>query len=385
MKRININLAKTYLMILSLIIIGIKGYSQICEPSSKPTPHMGGHIGAEFTNLWNMLNAGYGKNYGNAIMGNSGGGHAKVFLGPDGWPRPVGEHTFFINMDLVSNPNLKVKVGDLFHCQYRGTRAQLTLTSPDATIENVNESGGLVTFDFKVNKLGGIYFKVNGRITDIQFMRPGYELNDPRMVTDECKAYLKGLRVVRLMGESGCNKNFEREWKYRTPANAPFNNYVDNGSGNVINGGLGHTCYDERANNPWLPNSFNQERSYPWEKAIDLCNYLDVDFYANLPVLVDLNYAHELAKLVKARLKPTLNLYVEIGNELWNFGGGGAFLGFAMEFAATYNMVMVQKDPTIVGNVAKGIRMETGSFGMGLFGPARWVPILQRDVGQLIV
>jgi hypothetical protein len=203
------------------------------------------------------------------------------------------------------------------------------------------------------------------KITEIELMLPGYELDDPRFLTDECRDYLKGVQVLRMMGASGCNKNFEREWKHRTPPNAPYQNFVENGSGNNIMGNQDN-CFDERASNPWLPNSFNQHRSYPWEKAIDICNYLDKDFYANVPVLMDLDYAKELAKLLKQRLKPTLNVYIEIGNELWNFGGAGAFLGFAMSFAAVHNMVIVQGDKTIEGGF-NNIEKETGSYGDGTY------------------
>ncbi|HEX8547005.1 MAG TPA: hypothetical protein VF691_08600, partial [Cytophagaceae bacterium] len=370
--------------LLTFLAIG-RPKAQLCEPSSKPTPHLGGHIGPEFTNLWNMINIDYGANYGSSNMGNAPGGHAMVYLGKDGWPRAGKEHTMMINLNVEQNPNLKVKVGDLFHCQYRGSKDQLVLRNNVASIANLIESGGSVTFDFKVNTMGTIYFSIKGAITDIQIMRPGYGLNDPRMVTDECKDYLKplGLKAIRLMGPSGSNRNYEREWKWRTPPNAPFENGVFNGDENTIDGGgKGESSYDERGNNPWLSNSFNQSRSYPWEKAIDLCNYLDVDFYANVPVQADLNYMHELAKLVKARLKPSLNIYIEIGNELWNFGGGGAFHGFAMEFSAVYHMVKVEGDQTIVGDPSKGIGMETGSFGngsywtggMGAYGAARRWP-----------
>ena len=213
--------------------------------------------------------------------------------------------------------------------------------------------------------LSGLRFTINGHVEDVQFMRPGYELDDPRMLTDECKAYNKGLQAVRLMGYSGCNSNFEREWKYRTPANSPFIMGVQNGD-NQIRGNVDN-CFDERANNPFLPNSFTQARSFPWEKAIDVCNYLETDFYINLPVLADQNYVHELAKLLKSRLKPTLNVYIEIGNELWNFGGGGVFKGFAMSFAAVHKMVIVEGDRTIMGDVSKGIRVDDnlGNFGNG--------------------
>lgn len=333
--------------------------------TERPQPHFGAHIEPQFTNLWNMINSEYGSNYGSANMGNSAGGHAIVYLDKDGWTRAGKDHTFMVNLVNAENPNLKVKVGDLFHCQYKGTWSQFTLQSSDVTTENTVESGGYVTFDIKIKTLGSIYFKIVGKITDVQIMRPGYILNDPRLVTDECKDYLKGLQVVRLMGQSGCNRNYEREWKYRTPANAPFQNLVNNGDNNEIRGNLDN-CFDERGNNSWLPNSFNQDRSYPWEKAIELCNYLNVDFYANVPVLADLNYMRELAKLLKAKLKPTLNIYIEIGNELWNFGGGGAFHGFAMEFASVHNMVIVQGDKTIEGGI-NGIVLSAGDYGNGTY------------------
>ncbi|HEX8546047.1 MAG TPA: PKD domain-containing protein, partial [Cytophagaceae bacterium] len=348
----------------SLLVLGVlQSNAQPCVPLSKPSPQMGAHIQPEFTNLWNMINADYGANYGSANMGNGAGGHAMVYLGKDGWPREGKEHTMMANLTSDLNPNLKVKIGDLFHCKYRGTRSQITLASTDVTMENITESGGTVTFDFKVLSLGRVYFKINGRITDIQFMRPGYELDDPRMITDENKEYLKGLQVIRLMGQSGTNQNFESEWKYRTPPNAPFENFVHNGDENKIRDEI--SCLDERADNPWLSNSINQTRSYPWEKAIDLCNYLEMDFYASLPVLADLNYAHELAVVVKSRLKPTLNIYLEIGNEIWNFGGGGAFLGAPMLGSAIYRMVEVEGDRTIMGDLSKGIALETESVGNG--------------------
>jgi hypothetical protein len=353
-------IAQHYLLVLFLSFFSSLAIAQ----QQKLSPEFGAHIAPEFTNLWNMINSEYGSNYGSANMGKEEGGHAMVYLGMDGWPRADKAHTFMVNLDTTLNLNLKVKIGDIFHCQYIGMYSQMTLTSTDVAIENVKESEGLVTFDFRVIRLGKIYFKLNGRIADIQIMRPGYNLNDPRLVTDECKDYLKGLKVVRLMGQSATNTTFERQWDYRTPANAPFENYVYNGDDNEIRQNIDFV-YSERASNPWLINSFNQARSFSWEKAIDLCNYLNVDFYANVPVLADLNYMRELAKLVKSRLKPTLNLYVEIGNELWNFGGGGAFKGFGMGFAAAHNMVKVQGDQTIVGDASKGIEVETGNFGDG--------------------
>ena len=373
---------KKYLFGITFLCIQLMSQAQNCEPYLMPKPQMGAHIDPEFTNCWNMVNSGFGINYGSANIGSeatklgSPVGSSMIFLGTDGWPKANKLHTFFINLDSANNRSLKVFPNDIFKCRYKGTLSQLgsgaaNQTFADATLQNVSEVAGFVNFDLKVTgaktkgKLTNIKFTVNGHIEDIQIMRPGYVLNDPRMVTDECKAWLQGLSVLRLMNLSGCNKNYEREWKYRTPANAPFMNFVDNGDGNEIKGNK-DKCYDERGNNPYLANSFNQDRCYPWEKAIDLCNYLDKDFYINLPVLIDLNYARELSKLLKLRMKPSLNIYLEIGNELWNFGGGGAFHGFAMEFAAAHNMVMVQGDKTIDGGF-NNIVKETETYGDGTY------------------
>lgn len=358
---------------------------------------MGAHIDPEFTNLWNMVNSDYGVNYGSANIGSEvvrwGSSNASmIFLGTDGWPKASKLHTFFINLDSANNSSLKVFPNDIFKCRYKGTLSQLgngaaSQTFVDATLQNAVAAAGYVIFELKVtgaktkDKLTHIKFTVNGHIEDIQIMRPGYVLGDARMVTDECKQWLQGLSVIRLMGQSGCNKNFEREWKYRTPANAPFMNYVENGEVNEIinrNDNVNqNNCYDERANNPYLTNSFNQTRSYPWEKAIDLCNYLDKDFYINLPVLIDLSYAAELSKLLKLRLKPGLKVYIEIGNELWNFGGGGAFHGFGMSLAATHNMVIIQGDKTIDGGF-NDIEKDQSSYGNGVYWTATNYTALRR-------
>ncbi|UYZ61489.1 T9SS type A sorting domain-containing protein [Hymenobacter weizhouensis] len=65
-----------------------------------------------------------------------------------------------------------------------------------------------------------------------------------------------------------------------------------------------------------------------WEHFIDLCNQVDKDIWVNIPVSATPNYVTQLATLLKNRLKPTLNIYVENDNEIWNNGGGG--------FGATY-------------------------------------------------
>jgi hypothetical protein len=61
-----------------------------------------------------------------------------------------------------------------------------------------------------------------------------------------------------------------------------------------------------------------------WEYAIMLANILDKDMWINIPDQADTDYVTQLAKLIHARLKPTLHVWVEYSNEVWNYSFGQA-------------------------------------------------------------
>ncbi|HEX8545643.1 MAG TPA: hypothetical protein VF691_01700, partial [Cytophagaceae bacterium] len=105
--------------------------------------------------------------------------------------------------------------------------------------------------------------------------------------------------------------------------NAPNSvNIWQTAGGNLAEGTIWAQDKSNGANENNLPGqngASGRMRGSPWETQIDLCNYLNLDMWINLPVLVDDDYVRNLALLLKQRLKPTLNVNVEIGNELWNF------------------------------------------------------------------
>ena len=72
------------------------------------------------------------------------------------------------------------------------------------------------------------------------------------------------------------------------------------------------------------PDDFSQgtSKGASVEYAIDLCNRLGADCWLNVPHMADDEYVEELARLVRDRLRPSLRVYVEYSNEVWNYAHG---------------------------------------------------------------
>ncbi|MBD3268009.1 hypothetical protein GF373_15185, partial [bacterium] len=57
----------------------------------------------------------------------------------------------------------------------------------------------------------------------------------------------------------------------------------------------------------------------PYEIAIDLANQSASDLWLNIPIAADDRYVRNLARLMQTGLDPERRLYLELGNELWNY------------------------------------------------------------------
>ena len=64
--------------------------------------------------------------------------------------------------------------------------------------------------------------------------------------------------------------------------------------------------------------SWSMAAGAPIELAIDLANKTQAEPWLNVPARVDDNYMLQYAQLVKDSLDPHLNVYIELGNEIWN-------------------------------------------------------------------
>jgi len=90
------------------------------------------------------------------------------------------------------------------------------------------------------------------------------------------------------------------------------------------------------ADRPTVNDATTSARGVPLETMIALCNQLRINPWFCMPHLADDNYVQQFAHLVRRTLSPSLKIYLEYSNELWNgsfpqskyVGDQGVALGF---------------------------------------------------------
>jgi hypothetical protein len=130
---------------------------------------------------------------------------------------------------------------------------------------------------------------INDPVREIQFILPDY-VNDAqnKTFTNKFTGFISDFQVIRFMDFTHTNGSRIKNWNERTPVHY----YTQSRVGGVA-----------------------------WEYVVQLANETGKDVWINIPHLATDTYIDSLARLIHSRLNPSLKIYVEYSNELWN----GAF------------------------------------------------------------
>lgn len=153
-------------------------------------------------------------------------------------------------------------------------------------------------FDIALSPTGqqGVYMFVKGSLTGkVKVIQPGYYdgTGETATFTTVITGFYNNLTQgpLRFMDWTMSSQNYEVEWADRvTPNNISFSN-----------------AFTRRA--PCVP----------WEYCIDLANTLNRDVWLCISPRASADYVAQLAALVASRLNPGLNVWIEVGNEIWNY------------------------------------------------------------------
>jgi len=210
----------------------------------------------------------------------------------------------------------RVNYSGVYKCIFTGI-ANITATGTNVTIENKSYDSptNTTTFDLVI---GGFPYAnhglvllsftatqrtsastVNTGIINLKVNRPGYALSTTKIFTDEfislCKAAdFACYRYYNLQNIWDGEPTYPSQttWeKRKTPLDATQK------SMKTMNGKRDAWC---------------------WEYIVDLSNILKKDIWINIHISCDSNYVASLAKYLKQKLDPAINIYIENSNEVWS-------------------------------------------------------------------
>ncbi len=170
---------------------------------------------------------------------------------------------------------------------------QCDLTAGPATVRNLHydERSNRTMAEVVINQpkdaivtLTLVFKNTFGGLKNIKLFRPGYD-SDAEIFTKEFTRALQPFGAIRFMDFLATNNSAIKTWLDRPkPADA----------------------------------TFSTDKGGPYEFAIEMGNRTGKDIWLNIPALADDDHIAKLGELVRTKLKPNLNCFVEYSNEVWN-------------------------------------------------------------------
>ncbi|MEI7657935.1 MAG: GC-type dockerin domain-anchored protein [Phycisphaerae bacterium] len=173
-----------------------------------------------------------------------------------------------------------------FEC---ATTPAISLVASAGTVGNVRRDAatGIVTADLVVPDSGEqlmlAFRNTQGGIRRLSVLRPGAVAG--QRFTPAFLAHNDRFSALRFMDWNLTNNSPVTTWSQRTT--------------------LDHANWRDRT-------------GVPYEVCIDLCNAVGSDMWVCVPARADDDFVRQLARLIRGRLDPSLRVYVEYSNEVWN-------------------------------------------------------------------
>jgi hypothetical protein len=208
-----------------------------------------------------------------------------------GWPtQDAGVAVSTIGGPTSQDPTAPYMTAGTYKLSFIGRADVNTVASPGVAIKNVvydgmsNTSSADVVVDTKVGQLFLTFTNTHGGVKSVELLSPGYEGTN-RTFTDQFIASLAPFSTLRFKDFLSTDNSSVGRWSDRT-----------------------------------LPSHYSQAvpAGGAWEYVVELANLTGKDIWINIPVAADDDYVTQLATLLKASLKPSIHVYVEFSNEVWN-------------------------------------------------------------------
>jgi hypothetical protein len=188
----------------------------------------------------------------------------------------------------IANVNFVAYAGTVTNLQYNAA----TNTST-ATVSLADSGSGTSLILAFTNTQRSQSAPVGSGVTDVTVIRPATAPNGQawwttpgQVFTTPFLALLQPFSTLRFMDFAATNDNMVKTWRQRTTQKSATQQSASGAA---------------------------------WEYAVLLANTLHKDIWINIPAEADDNYVNQLATLMHNTLDPSLHIYTEYSNEVWNF------------------------------------------------------------------
>ncbi len=233
-------------------------------------------------------------------LGRSGTGFTEVQFDADGFPKFLNAGQS-ITMGFGSGTNQIWPTGD-YHIFFDGEGTIVKRTDNEVLKEDLGNGHQIWTIRHATSDWFGFEItatNASNYLKNLRIIMPGFEndyMTDP--IHPSFKEHWSMMTTFRFMDWAGSNGSPVVNWSQATPP-----------------GYISQCGYS----GDWGTRFASDVAGGSPELAITLCNKMGKDMWISIPHQASDEYINQFAQLVKSKLDPSLKVYIEYSNEVWNW------------------------------------------------------------------